>query len=300
MYHYWDRDSHITPLPEPLGARAGNGDILIQSEFSIPVRILIRIQLRNESTRNIQVYIHGSGPSGMHRVETIGADRFHRYLDQAIATGDRIYSILEYVQVQGLDDDDQVSLQTVGLNEVDQTLLLPLWAGLPDADRAALLVEKNLKQPVRFWQPYGIPVCPPEIIKTDPNLQLVHFPWNQLIGEGLLAYGSRAEAAELVTRMMRAVTESLKQEGTYYRSYQSQTGKGNGERNILNGLAPLGLFLQTLGVRIINPQNPFPWPVTVKYRGLTVLRQKQKTNVIFPNGQTATIHDPDPVLITIG
>jgi hypothetical protein len=37
--------------------------------------------------------------------------------------------------------------------------------------------------------------------------------------------------------------------------------------------------------------NPYPWPVTVKYRGLTVLRQKEKTVVIFPDGQTVTVSD---------
>jgi hypothetical protein len=45
--------------------------------------------------------------------------------------------------------------------------------------------------------------------------------------------------------------------------------------------------------------NPFPWPVTVKYRGLTVLRQLEKTTVIFPNGETVTVTDPTPCIISL-
>jgi hypothetical protein len=67
------------------------------------------------------------------------------------------------------------------------------------------------------------------------------------------------------------------------------------------------LFLDTLGVRIESPQrvvlsgkNPFPWPVTVKYRGLTITRQTNQTVVIFPDQQTIKLDDPtDAVISTI-
>jgi hypothetical protein len=79
-----------------------------------------------------------------------------------------------------------------------------------------------------------------------------------------------------------------------------------GEYSALSGIAPVGLFLETLGVRLISPQrvaiegiNPFPWPVTVKYRGLTILRQKDKTIVIFPDNQTVTVTDPEPQLVAL-
>jgi hypothetical protein len=59
-------------------------------------------------------------------------------------------------------------------------------------------------------------------------------------------------------------------------------------------------------VRLISPRrvalagnNPFPWPVTVKYRGLTILRQKDKTIVIFPDNQTVTVTDPEPRLVSL-
>ena len=98
----------------------------------------------------------------------------------------------------------------------------------------------------------------------------------------------------------------MKSEAAFHQFYHAQSGQGLGEHNSLGGLAPFSLFLQTLGLRLISPQrvalagfNPFPWPVTVKYRGMTVLCQKEKTVVIFPNGQTVVVDDPAPKTITL-
>ncbi len=85
----------------------------------------------------------------------------------------------------------------------------------------------------------------------------------------------------------------------------AETGAGIGERNPLQGLAPLGLFLDVLGVEIQSPKrvtlsgkNPFPWPVTVKYRGLTVTRQAEQTVIVFPDGQTLTLNDPTEAVVS--
>jgi hypothetical protein len=133
----------------------------------------------------------------------------------------------------------------------------------------------------------------------------VHLPWNQLIGEGLLAYGLRNEAAQLTARLMAAVIDNLKKQHSFYQAYHAETGAGLGERNTLPGLAPLGLFLQTLGVQFLSRgrlrlsgKNPFPWPVTVKYRNLSVTRQAERSVVVFPDGQTLTLDDPTDAVVT--
>jgi hypothetical protein len=66
------------------------------------------------------------------------------------------------------------------------------------------------------------------------------------------------------------------------------------------------LFLDTLGVKVLSPTrvkiagiNPFPWPVTVKYRGLTVLRQSEKTTIIFPDGQAVTLDGAEPRIVAL-
>jgi hypothetical protein len=102
------------------------------------------------------------------------------------------------------------------------------------------------------------------------------------------------------------VIGNFKYYGRFLRTFNASNGEGSGERNILTGLAPLGLFLGALGVRLESPDsvnlqgfNPFPWAVTVKYRGLTIMRQRDKSVVIFPDGQTIEVTDPDPVRVCL-
>ena len=115
----------------------------------------------------------------------------------------------------------------------------------------------------------------------------------------------RNEAAQLTAHLMAAVIESLKKRRAFSQSYHSETGTGFGERNAVQGLAPLGLFLESLGLQILSPtrirlsgKNPFPWPVTVKYRGLTVTRQSEQTVVVFPGEQTLTLNDPTNAVVS--
>jgi len=79
-----------------------------------------------------------------------------------------------------------------------------------------------------------------------------------------------------------------------------------GERNSLTGLAPVGLFLHVLGVQIrsstrvrLEGENPFPWNVTICYKGLKVIRGLNKTEVIFANGKSVTVTDTAPILVTM-
>jgi hypothetical protein len=122
----------------------------------------------------------------------------------------------------------------------------------------------------------------------------------------MISYGYREEVAELVTRIMTAIIGSIKRKGEFRQFYNADTGNGLGDTNSLWGLAPVGLFLETLGVQLISPwevrlagKNPFPWPITVKYRGMTILRGRNITQVIFPDGQTLSVEDPEPSLISL-
>jgi hypothetical protein len=306
-YHYRDRDTHETTAYELVGSRDGSGELLIHKEFAVPVRIALQLDFTDESTRRVLVFLHGSSSSGAHRIERLTAESFAWFGKHAHASTERTYIILERVEIQGLKDSDRLTIATAGLFNRDQTNLLPLWGHIPDKERAAELIQKTILNPAGFYQPYGLQIFTDE--PADPESGSYHhiqLPWNELIGEGMLAYGCRLETAALVERLMQGVIIALGQSGAFHRIYQADSGVGVGERNALQGLAPFRLFLDTLGVRIISPKrifiegfNPFPWPVTVKYRGTTILRQKDKTTVVFPDGQTLSTDKTTPSIITL-
>jgi hypothetical protein len=159
-----------------------------------------------------------------------------------------------------------------------------------DAKEIAMRLEKNnvitnyqaLPDDETFYRPSGIRMGVQEMTR----------------------FGMKEQDFDDLARLMAAVVQNLKKQRAFYRAYHAETGAGLGERNPVHGLAPLGLFLQTLGVEVRSPRlvalsgkNPFPWPVTVKYRGLTVTRQMEQTTVTFPDGRTVTLDDPTEALV---
>jgi hypothetical protein len=309
IYRYWDRDTHYCTRGEVLGQRLGAGEIVLDRQFDHPIRLLLRLRAVGEKTRPIRVYIHGITQNGQHIIEPIPFHRWQWHLTNATATGERIYTYVERILIEGLEESDLFIASNVGYTGHDHSLLLPLWAGIPAKERAMALVKNTISNPNRFWRLYGIPTTPelsPDMANNAVFSTHVNMPWNLLIGEGLLAYGFVEEASELVTRLMKAIVQTLKQDGSFRKYYHTESGYGIGDPNSLDGLAPVSLFLDCLGVSLLSPKkvflqgiNPFPWPVTVKYRGLTVLRQLEKTTVIFPNGETITVNDPSPCIVTL-
>jgi hypothetical protein len=44
--------------------------------------------------------------------------------------------------------------------------------------------------------------------------------------------------------------------------------------------------------------NPFPWPVTLKYRGMTIVRNTDVTDIIFPDGETTRVTNTAACLVS--
>lgn len=301
-----DRESHYCTSSSWLGNQTGPGIITLEQDFSHPVRLLFHIQSNSGARPALNIFVHGKGVAGVERIEHVSDARSRWLLDQGRITGELLYSSIEKIEVQRLGDNDYLNVYSVGYHQLFYSTLLPLWAGIPQPGRADELVEGSLLNPYKFWRTHGIPACAVPPSEAATVCDCASPSWNALIGEGLLHYGYRQEAAELCTRLMDTIVCNLKQEGMFRRLYRVESGFGQGERDAISGLAPLGFFLETLGVRLISPHrvslsgfNPFPWPITVKYRGLTILKQRDKSTVIFPDGQTVNIDDPAPQVVAL-
>jgi len=313
LYHNRDRTTHRSPAGKVLARQHGAGKIVLNQSFPQSVRLVVRIDYKGETTRLTQIVLKGMDG------DTPRSERLERLAFQwgaglAVATSQTVYTRLDEVEVFGAQSRDKISVQVMDLTCEDISFFLPLWAGIPSLQRVRTILDRTLFAADRFGRPFGIPassLAGPARRQKKIDLaaastrQAVHLPWNALIAEGLLAYGLREEAAQLTRRLMAAVIQNLKQQHAFYRSYDANTGTGIGERNAVQGLAPLGLFLDVLGVEIQSPKrvtlsgkNPFPWPVTVKYRDLTVTRQAEQTVIVFPNGQTFTSPDPTDAIVS--
>jgi hypothetical protein len=304
-YHYVDRDSHEVTRGEPLAAGRGDFTVEAHRRFAPAARIVVKALGPKEARPNLEVTLFGRGRRGRHRVETLKRMHVQWYFGIATAVSEKLYAELDRVEVRGLSDEFETTVSVVDYSRQDQTLLLPLWGGLPDPARAEALIRKTILDPARYWRPYGLPNCSALDPAYRPDNREgsggVWLMWNTMIGEGLVEYGYRAEAAELITRLMTTMVNSLKVDKAFREAYHSEKLEGLGERDYLWGVAPVHLFMLTLGVRILNPRrvflegrNPFPWPVTVRHKGVTVVKGADSATVTFPSGREVRVNDPSP------
>jgi hypothetical protein len=265
--------------------------------------LLIEVQNQSPTTTRPEIRIHeyATKPAD----EVISSGHYQWRNNGLIYTTQKTYSRLAKVVVKNLGDEDTVVISTLDFTSEDHTLFMPLWAGIPDEQHAQIMIGRALLDAKRFHRPYGIPACP---LLTQPEAesvsQSVHLLWNLFICEGLLKYGFRSDAARIVAHLMTAIVQDLKQNRAFHARYHAEKGTGIGERNALTGLAPVGLFLRVLGVQILSStrvklegENPFPWDVTICYKGLKIIRGLKETKVIFANGKSMTVNDLTPCVV---
>jgi hypothetical protein len=256
----------------------------------------------------MEVALFGRGRRGRHRVETLRRAHVQWYFGIGTAVSEKLYAQLERVEVRGLSEEFEVTVSVVDYSRQDQTLLLPLWGGVPDPARAKALIHGTILDANRYWRRYGLPNCSARDPAYKPDNRDgsggVWLMWNTMIGEGLVAHGYRAEAAELITRILKGMLHTLRNEKAFREAYNSDKLEGLGDRDYIWGVAPVHLFLHTLGVRIVGPRhvflegrNPFPWPVTVRHKGVTVVKDAESAKVTFPSGTQVTVTDPGAQIV---
>lgn len=301
-YQYWDRDTHLTTKGIWLGQHEGSGSVPVRRELPQPTRLVLRIDAPGELPSRPQVTIFGNDGSGETVQADLPSDEWDWFLGFGSLTTKETYTKVESLKIQGINLDDQLTLTTTDHQIQDLTLLAPLWAGIPAKSRARAIIDNMISTSHKYWKPFGLAPMPEDSLNiTWIDLYL---PWQAIIGEGMNRYGYRAKVAELTSHIMAGMAFAFKQSGCFFDRYSATTGSGIGEENKLDGLPPIGLFLQTLGVRIYSPwkvalqgHNPYAWPVTLRYRGLTIDRHSDKTILSFPDGQSITIEDPAPCTV---
>ncbi|MGE5073886.1 MAG: MGH1-like glycoside hydrolase domain-containing protein [Anaerolineae bacterium] len=314
-YSYRDRVTELSTPRALIARRKGFGEMRPRkAQFEQPVRLLIEVLTEEPGIRRPSVDISGKGLAqpgaplaDARQREHIEADQFRWRSGGLTAITRLAYCKVNFVTVTGLEPEDMVVVRTLDTSEQDITLFTPLWAHIPEEARAGAIVRSALSEGSPFHGAFGFRALAslPDP-KAEDAMMSVHLPWNQLIIEGLLSYGYRSEAARLTEQLMQATIYCLKHDRGFFDRYHADTGSGIGERGSLAGAAPVGLFLQALGVRILSPtcvhlegSNPFPWPVTLVHKGLKVIRGLEETEVVFPTGQVVKITDEAPCLVAV-
>ncbi len=113
----------------------------------------------------------------------------------------------------------------ISLKRPEIITFLPLWAGVATKEQAARLVQ-SLKDPKTFWRRFGVPTLSAADSYYDPYITkccqwngAVWLLWDYMVFRGLLDYGYRADAEEIVRRNMEAVMFQLRGNHRFWESF---------------------------------------------------------------------------------
>jgi hypothetical protein len=301
IFHYRDFQTHNSPIGMDLLKFKSVGSYRLRKILKPIQRISIQLLTTEYETRPLLIQITGKVNDETVKEEITSASiNWNNGLGNY--SGSTLYSYIERVNIEALPVGAIGSLFTPNLQSCDISLLLPLWSGLMQPDDVRQLVEKQIQK--AFFRPFGLPVTPD--IHQDRNLNFVNLMFAQWILEGLVMNGYRQLAAEIFVRQMSVILHCLRQTGGFKEYYHADSGQSHGEVNSLPGMLSPGLFLNILGVKIINANevhlvdfNPFPWPITVKYQGMMITRHSKDSVVVFPTGQIVDIYEPGTHRITL-
>jgi hypothetical protein len=308
LYQYRDRDTHHSTRGKELGSGKGEFVIQVDQSFEKLVRVVFKAVGQEGQKRTAKAFIHGLTDKGRQRVEQIRGKDFQWFSNTGTVTSKVPFKEIERIEVKGLDEECQTKVSIADYQREDVSNLLPLWAGIPEPARAKELVQKCLLNPERFWRPFGISSIPADDVSFEEILEGgsggVHMHWNIMLAEGLLEYGFRKEAAGLLQNLLQAVLHALRRDKAFRESYHPDHPEGFGERDHIAGLVPIALFLRCLGIEIIHPgrfklhsDNPFPWLVTVRWKGFEIRCQENHKEVILPTGEQVILEEDDQQIL---
>lgn len=288
LYRYRDYATHLSLPGVSMLSFTGSGTFGTKRRVKRPRRLVIRLDAYEERTYAAELTLRGFTLDG-EAVETISPRSFAWLGGQAHAVTQHAYLALEQVDVLGLGERDRGRIFAPDLTQEDCSLLLPLWAGACTPETARQIVETSLP---RFRKPCGIALAPGAVDR-------VSMLWNHLLGEGLLRCGYRAEAGALAASLLSAGAAVLRQQKAFRQLLHAESGQPAGERGHLHGVVPLGLFLQTLGLRqlganqiLLDGFSPFPDPVTVQYRRVKLIFHPDRTEITVGGEPPVTVDRP--------
>jgi hypothetical protein len=291
IYSYQDFQTQQAPSRELYYPGRVQPKLSVAKHFSQPQRLQLHLTSQDEHPHNPVVRFEGQNAAGEFVIETVQPKDLRWISNQAHYTTRAVFSTVETVHFEGFNRDDRFLIKTADYTQADITSLLPLWSGGVHREHLTVLGE-NLLNGQMFGTDFGVPEtwhCHhplPDGLHTPVNIQ-----WNTLIIDGLTREGYSEEAMALFTTLMTTIIRGLKDFNGFYPTFDHETGVPIGAANAITGLAPVGLCLKIAGIKLLSPnrvaiwgQNPFPWPIEVRWQGLWVHKEGEQTQILFPDG----------------
>jgi len=305
MFTYRDRRSHRSPARELYYPGRIRPMLSLNKRFSEPQRLQVHLTTHDENPCPGIVSIQGWLDNGEECAERFQPPALRWVAGRAHATSQHVFTGIESVAFEGFNPNDHFLVETANYTQEDISCMLPVWSGGLPKDQFSSLVKSHL-DPQAPELSHGIPDTWSTIHPLPEGLpQHINILWNTLIIAGLARQGFAQEAVGWFTSLMSRIIQGLKEFNGFYPSYNCDNGIPTGQPNAITGLAPLRVFLQIAGIKLIRPgqvallgSNPFPWPIEVRWQGLWLRKAGSETHILFPDGTHYHSQATKPLIVT--
>ncbi len=304
-YRTIDRETHASPAGRKLWEGRAGEKIETPIVLKEGVRILVRCAGGQETRPVIRVVLSGRDGKGAECEEKFLSDDFSWLRGAGTCFSRSAWTRIDSIRAEGPSAGMTFRLEIPDLRREDLSHFLPLWSRSAAHANAERLFAR-LAEGTEFDSPCGLRFVPAsDEAAGRESAGGVWMFWNMLMGEAAIRYGKERLALEWIEKWMRAVSGSLRADRSFRSSYDPQQPGGAGPRNSLQGIFPPGLFLAALGVHPVasnrvwvGGRSIFPFPVTIRFKGMLLVREEDSLRVQFPSGARRDFRGTERTLIT--
>jgi hypothetical protein len=272
------------------------GTFLVEKDLKTPIRLSIAVVMNKEFSRNIQVKIVGS-IEDEEIIETISARKFFWGNLFGYATTEFLFDKVNHVEITHLPEENALEIYTSNYSQIDLTCCLPISIESIPTHQKNKLVSNCLE--VKFLSSYGLALVPKgKNTSLDRQLNVVDFPLNSLIIEALIQNQNKELGYKIFEKMMSAAILNLQKLKNSYTLYDADDGTCTGEYNIINGMIPLKLFFNFLGILqwsnteiIITGNNYLENKVSIQYRDIKIICAKDGYTIFTSGGKSLELKE---------
>ena len=239
----------------------------------------------------VRVTVRGKNAQGAECEEEFAGRGFGWKGGSGACMSRTVWTRVDSIHAEGPSAQTTFRLEAPDLRRENLLHFLPLWSREVAPSHAEKLFAR-LAAEDEYSTPFGlrfVPAGDPAAGKEPADG--VWMVWNMLLGEAAIRYGKENLVLEWIGRWMRTLALSLRADRSFRSCYSPASGAGEGPRNSLRGIFPVGLFLAALGVHPVSSnrvwvggRSIFPFPVTLRYKGMSLIRAEDTLQVEFPSG----------------
>lgn len=164
-------------------------------------------------------------------------------------TTKQVFDRINSVELMGVNQGDEIIISTLPAAELDSGCFTFITNQPNSKDHIESCVSHWVSNKLVSQNGLAKTALNEGINKNEEGFQYLNLPLCTLLLQGLNQHGYRALAGKFMKKMIDSVVKVLRKTKRFHKLYPIEKGSAAGEYNIIDGMLPVELFLNLLGVK---------------------------------------------------